>query len=406
MGEEQLCLPEGIILNKRYTIKESLGIGGFGITYQAYDALEHHTCAVKEYCPMNVSVRTKDGRIAPASEVWKKEFEHGKQRFTEEAQTLRKLNGNKNIVQIIDYFDENGTSYFVMEYIEGVNLQELKNAMGGMIPCQNVLNIVMALCDCLEQIHNQVGFLHRDISPENIMLTQDEEVKLIDFGNARNLSLQKGFSVVLKQGFAPPEQYSSSVGIQGAYTDVYSLASTMYYLLTGMMIPSALDRTNGDEYVPLEQMGFSKEISQAVDHALMLNYHERTQTMAEFKRELGEVETSSSVVEAEYKPYIKVIKGVKRGEIHEISKDEMVTLGRSEHQADICVDKNEKLSRVHCGVLYQSLDNTFTIEDFSLNGTYIDGNCIEKGNTVSVDIGTQIVLGNHICEIEVGVRNE
>ncbi len=412
-----LYLAEGTLLDDRYEIIKVLGAGGFGVTYQAYDNLNHFECAVKEYLPRDVSIRENTLRVTPAAEKWKDEFEHGRKRFIEEADTLRRLRGYKCIVNITDYFDENNTSYFVMEYIDGVNLNRLRKSLGGKIPWEIALDIILQICDGLDALHVKEGILHRDISPENIMITTDESVKLIDFGNAKNMSMQKGFSIVLKQGFAPLEQYSSS-GKQGAYTDVYSLAATLYYVLTGHMVPNAPERQTGVSYTALKdmQIGVPETISDAVDRALAINYRERTQTVGEFKQmlQISSINKVDEDSESEMSfgkqntviPYFEIVKGEYIGTKHTIPVNTMIQLGRSEKMADICVGKDTKISRVHCKLFYDTTNSLFYLEDCSVNGTYVEGKAIATKEIYPLKEGERFVIGNHICEIEVGVSDE
>lgn len=412
-----LYLAEGTLLDDRYEIIKVLGAGGFGVTYQAYDNLNHFECAVKEYLPRDVSIRENTLRVTPAAEKWKNEFEHGRKRFIEEADTLRRLRGYKGIVNITDYFDENNTSYFVMEYIDGVNLNRLRKSLGGKIPWEIALDIMFQICDGLDALHVKEGILHRDISPENIMITTDETVKLIDFGNAKNMSMQKGFSIVLKQGFAPLEQYSSS-GKQGAYTDVYSLAATLYYVLTGQMIPNAPERQTGVSYTALKdmQIGVPEIISDAVDRALAINYRERTQTVGEFKQmlQLSPInkfeESSESDISSPKRntviPYFEIVKGEYTGTKCTIPVNTMIQLGRSEKMADICVGTDTRISRVHCKLFYDTTNSLFYLEDCSVNGTYVEGKAIATKEIYPLKEGERFVIGNYICEIEVGVSDE
>lgn len=418
MEENGLYLAEGVILDNRYVIKEVLGAGGFGVTYKAYDNLNHFVCAIKEYLPRDVSIRENTLRVRPASDKWKDEFEHGRIRFIEEADTLRKLSGYKSIVRITDYFDANNTSYFVMEYIDGVNLNKLRKTLGGQIPYKEAMDIIFQVCDGLERLHIKAGIFHRDISPENIMVSEDGQVKLVDFGNARNLSMQKGFSIVLKQGFAPIEQYSTS-GIQGTYTDVYALAGTLYYILTGKMIPNAPERQqDGTDYVPLKNMGIGvpDKVSDAVDAALRLNQYERTQTVGEFKTALqaGEKEALlSKEIASEHlsvaengKPYFEIINGQHKGKRYYVEPKTTIRLGRSKEMSDFCLGSDLHMSKIHCRLFYDTTNGLFYIEDCSINGTYINGQFIGENSVVPIEPGTKVVLGNHICEIEVGVSYE
>lgn len=409
-----LYLAAGTILDERYEISEVLGAGGFGVTYKAYDKLNHLDCAIKEYLPRDVSVRENTLRVTPAANKWIEEFEHGRKRFIEEADTLRKLRSYRGIVHITDYFDENNTSYFVMEFIDGVNLNRLRKTLGGKIPYQTAREIILKVCESLDALHVREGIFHRDISPENIMIMANEDVKLIDFGNAKNISLQKGFSIVLKQGFAPLEQYSSS-GKQGAYTDVYSLAATFYFILTGMMIPSAPERQTGANYTLLKdmQLGVPDSVSDAVDKALRLNYNDRMQSVGEFRQMLQEEAASIALVSTPSKtytsrviPYIEIKRGENAGTKHVMPANTQVTLGRSQKMVDISVGSDPKISRVHCKLFFDSTNSMFYLEDCSVNGTYVDKLAVDEKSVYPLEIGKRFVLGNHICEIEVGVSYE
>ena len=226
MTQNTVELNEGTMLAGRYNIEKVIGAGGFGTTYKAYDKNEKRLCAIKEFMPKGIVIRLDDGKtIVPVSSSKNQLFEHGKDRFLEEAEILQRLNKVRAVVSVYDFFQENGTCYFVMEFLEGVTLGSLTKQKGGKLPYNIVANVVEKVGKALIQVHNY-NIFHRDISPDNIFVTTQGEIKLIDFGNAKNLIRNDGenLSVVLKPGFAPPEQYSSS-GKQGTFTDVYSLAS-------------------------------------------------------------------------------------------------------------------------------------------------------------------------------------
>ncbi|WRK55874.1 serine/threonine-protein kinase [Coprobacillaceae bacterium CR2/5/TPMF4] len=142
------------------------------------------------------------------------------------------FNKNKGIITVYDQFEDNGTSYIVMDYFEGETLQERLNREGK-IAYEEAVEIMMPILSSLQEVHD-AGIIHRDISPDNIYLTKDGEVKLLDFGAARYAStnMSKSLSAIYKQGFAPYEQYQSSRE-QGPWSDVYALGATLYYMLTG-----------------------------------------------------------------------------------------------------------------------------------------------------------------------------
>lgn len=281
-------LTAGMLLKNRYIIGKILGEGGFGITYKAYDITRRRICAVKEYAPNGMSRRAMDGRrlelISPDAEG---PYLAGLRRFLEESQILSKLEQIPSVVNITDSFKENSTAYFVMEYLDGADLGQIVRTSKSRLPVGEVTNIILQVAVSMDVIHTKTKIIHRDISPDNIYITKNKQVKLIDFGSAKQTvtGAQDGFSVVVKLKLSPPEQYSQDM-VQGSFTDVYSLAATYYYALTGTNLPTAPDRLMGTNYVPLKQLnlGVPDSVSDAVDRALILSVDQRTRTMQEFIR--------------------------------------------------------------------------------------------------------------------------
>ena len=241
----------GTMLQQRYYIGAALGQGGFGITYAGYDTQLCRKVAVKEYYPNGfvsrhntVSETVVSGINAAESDF----FEKGKKRFLEEARTLAGFSGIDGIVNVMDCFSLNNTVYIIMEFIEGITLKQYVGS-GGKIPVADAINLLMPVMQSLRQIHAK-GLIHRDISPDNIMLVQNGDrisAKLIDFGAAREAASVggKSLTVVLKPGFAPFEQYTFG-DRQGPWTDVYALCATLYFCITGAVPPAAPDRIIND----------------------------------------------------------------------------------------------------------------------------------------------------------------
>lgn len=292
MAGSGYSLPENTLLDTKYLIKSVLGKGGFGITYKAVNIKNNEACAIKEFFPKDLVMRMPDGiNIQPISTDKLKLFEHGLERFLEEADVLQRLNKLRTVVSVYDFFQQNGTCYFVMEYLEGTTLSSMAKSAGGILPLNVVMDVMKEIGNALIQVHS-MNIFHRDISPDNIFITYSGNIKLIDFGNAKNIVRKSDevLSVVLKPGFAPPEQYSRS-GKQGTFTDVYSLAASMYYVLTGTRMPDVFERkTKG--YKHLDEYGISESISDAVDRALALKWQDRTQTVEQFMDELGILDRS------------------------------------------------------------------------------------------------------------------
>lgn len=411
MSEAQLqnrfTLPVATMLKNRYQITEVIGIGGFGITYKVRDTYTNKIFAMKEYAPSSLSVRDVDGiRLKPIAEEKVSALEHGRERFLEEADMLRQLDSIAGIVPVMDCFNENHTSYFVMQYLEGVTLKEHLKAHDGRLGIGETLSIIGGVAYALNRVHEQKGVCHRDLSPDNIFITKNNEVRVIDFGNAKNMLNDEGAtcSVVLKPGFAPPEQYSSK-GQQGGYTDVYALAGTMYYCLTGMMIPTAPERLNGESYIPLREIfpELTQSFSKAVDHALQLNYRERTQNMGQFMAELG-LDTTLYEDKVLISPYLEMVQGEIIGRRWNILKDTCITVGRSK-TSDIVFPNNLYISKKHCEVYYDSEEELFYIEDYSTNGTYVEGVRITKGSLHRMTPGQRFAIGDKNTVMKVGVMH-
>jgi len=165
------------ILNTKYLLGKSLGQGGFGITYLAKNMSNGSRCCIKEYFPSNlVQSRMPDGTVALTGEENRCEFEDGKQRFIEEARTLQELRGNVAVVDIQDFFEENGTAYFVMELIEGCNLRAFKKEHNEEQTFKMALQMLLLIGSALAEVH-RFGMIHGDISPENILITQPANKK-------------------------------------------------------------------------------------------------------------------------------------------------------------------------------------------------------------------------------------
>lgn len=412
-----LALPKFTVLNSRYLVGRIIGSGGFGITYKAYDITNNAIRAIKEYVPMGV-VSRRDDRITMTenSDSQHDIFVHGKRRFYEEAMVLYACSGIKDVVEIVDYFQENNTVYFVMEFINGITLRRYVVSKGGRLDFDPALKIISSVGRGLDQVHQKTGIFHRDISPENIMVSSEGEAKIIDFGNAKNIDRQKqNLSVVLKPGFAPPEQYSSQ-SRQGRYTDVYALAGTFYYMLTGKMIPVAPDRLTGSSYTKLLDagIGVNQETSDVVDHALELDYRKRYQTVGEF---IDALEKASSALppsggasrELEQPPagsiaYVEVLDGIMKGAVWNFPGGELISIGRTAGKADIVLEGSREISKVHLLLEFRQETKQFYIEDMSKKGTRVDGYLLERNKKYVLDEGSILVLGTDACVLKIGVK--
>ena len=296
-GNYPLALPVGTVLNGRYILGRVLGQGGFGITYVAKDHRTGGLVAVKEYFPDTMATRSQGPAVTAYTGQREENFSYGKECFLNEAKTLAEFIGNPNIVRVYSYFEENHTAYFVMEYVQGISLQEYLKERGR-IPWQEAKRILFPVMEALEAVHAK-GIVHRDVTPDNIYLTRDGQVKLLDFGAARYSLGDKSRSldVVLKHGFAPKEQYSRH-GRQGPFTDVYALGATFYFAITGRVPPDSIDRQDEDDLILPSSLGVKIPVGveDALCKALAVSAQDRFQTMGEFQLALSRGELDAGEV--------------------------------------------------------------------------------------------------------------
>ena len=290
------ALPSGSILNGRYIIGKVLGQGGFGITYTAKDHQTGQIVAVKEFFPDSMATRTSQTSVAPFSGERGENFLYGKDSFLQEAQTMAEFIGNSNIVRVYSYFEENGTAYFVMEYVDGVSFQEYIRSSGGRLTLDQALTILFPVMDALSTVHRK-GIIHRDVTPDNIYIARDGTVKLLDFGAARYSlgNVSRSLDVILKHGFAPKEQYKRR-GRQGPYTDVYSLGATLYYAITGTRPDDAIERSDEDDMPYPSSLGAMITAAQedVLLKAMAVDPEDRYQTISEFQAAIKDAASDPS----------------------------------------------------------------------------------------------------------------
>ncbi len=276
-------LKPGTLLKNRYLIGNSLGQGGFGITYIGRDILLNKRVAVKEFYPNGYAYRNhKVTAIITITSSGQTVFRNAKRRFLEEAQTLARFSEDSGIVSVQDFFEENNTAYIVMEYLDGITLKRFVEEKGK-VPADPLIRVMLPLIKALGKVHEQ-GIIHRDISPDNIMLLRNGSIKLLDFGAAREVGGDKSLSVMLKPGYAPEEQYRSR-GKQGPWTDVYALCATMYFCLTGIKPDESVERAMnpGNRLKRPSELGaiISPAQESAILRGMAIQASERYQTMQE-----------------------------------------------------------------------------------------------------------------------------
>ena len=272
-----VTLPAGATLNLgQYAVLKVLGQGGFGVTYQARDKRLGHQVAIKELF-ISGSSRREQTVFAPST-LGTQGFAETRARFLEEARVLASFN-HPGIVRVLNFFEDNGTAYLVMELLEGETLGALLASRGPQ-EAAAVGRVAASLAETLAEVH-QAGLLHRDIKPDNIVLEKSGRVVLIDFGSVRAFAPGKTVSHtrLVTPGYAPLEQYGTAAKF-GAYTDIYSLGATLHHALTGVMPPAATNRMLGTPLPPLPS-STPPGLRRAVEAAMAITVTNRPQSAAE-----------------------------------------------------------------------------------------------------------------------------
>ena len=283
------ALRSGLRLGDRYTIEAIIAAGGFGITYVArHDGLDR-VYAIKEHFPRQFAYR--DGATLEVRPTDPQVFRWALDRFLEEGRSLARCK-HPNIVDVTDVFEANGTAYMVLVYEEGQSLASWLKELARPPTQVEMDQLVDPLLDALGFVHAN-GLLHRDIAPDNIMVRRDGSPCLIDFGAARQAVAQRSrvMSTIVKTGFSPPEQYTTSGKAQGPWSDIYALGGTLYKCITGEVPPEATERVSDDELVPaLVRLGasgsFRPGFLSGIDAALRLKQAERPQSAAAWRADL------------------------------------------------------------------------------------------------------------------------
>ncbi len=268
-GENGYVLKPGCKIWGRYIIGKVLGMGGFGITYKAYDIRLSNIVAIKEFFPQSLVSRIPgEQKVRVFSGEKQESYKNHLAKFMEEARNLAKFTGEEHIVNVLDFFEENGTAYIIMEFLDGITLKQHLVNSGGKLPVEKAVQYETELLKALSAIHNK-GIIHRDISPDNIYILANGNLKVLDFGAAR-FALEEGSdlsqSVVVKKGYAPPEQYRKNMK-QGKWTDIYAAGATLYKMITGQTPEESIERAEKDSLKRPSQTGIA--LDAAVDKTVM-----------------------------------------------------------------------------------------------------------------------------------------
>lgn len=296
--DHRLALPAGHRFAE-FRIVKVLGQGGFGITYLAQDTLLNIEVAIKELLPRDFATREAGVTVVPKRPADAESFAWAKQRFINEARILAGLR-HENIVHVYRFLECHGTAYMVMEFIHGQNMLEWmrKHRKPGEQVLREILFPLLEGLDCVHRNH----VLHRDISPENILITAEGRPMLLDFGAARTtVDQNKTITGVVRPGYSPVEQYQTDAP-QGPYTDIYALAGVMTHAITGNVPPLSIDRCGStDPFPPLAQR-YRGKYDEAFLHALDAGFHvdpnDRPRTVAQWRQMLsGELSRGKSAIQ-------------------------------------------------------------------------------------------------------------
>ena len=261
---------EKIYIRNRYQIKKVLNRGGFGITYLAKDVKLCQEVVLKKYYSEE------------------KVYEKGKKDFLREARILSSLFEVKEVVKVFDYFEEDKEAYIVMEYVSGIPLRQYAENNVELMNFEEAWTFLLPIMNALQKVHEK-GLIHRDISPDNIIVRKDGSLKLIDFGSARHYTEDKiTMTAIVKKGYAPPEQYMKR-GRQGPWTDVYSVCATIYEMITGVIPQQAIQRQNEDRLYPPSSYGceISPQQEETLMRGLSLDYKKRYQNIKQLQQSLS-----------------------------------------------------------------------------------------------------------------------
>lgn len=286
---DPLVLPMGTRLNDKIIIGRVMGKGGFGVTYLGYDLRMDKTIAVKEYYPNGIAYRLPSGTEVSVADTKSSEtFDKGAEKFYAEAEMVAQFNGNPNIVSVYDYFRANNTVYLIMEYISGITLKNYVKKHGKLTDGQALF--VMDKIAAALSITHSAGVLHRDISPDNIMICMDGKIKLIDFGAARQIMAESSsnLTVVMKPGYTPIEQYTKK-GRQGAWTDIYSLGVSVYYALTEVIIDDPYARMDDDSELTENKHSINNDLWAILKKCTMINASDRYGSAIDLRKALKSV---------------------------------------------------------------------------------------------------------------------
>lgn len=308
---EPVYLIPGTVLLDRYIIGESIGAGGFGVVYKAWDTKLETIVAVKEFFANRLVTRAEGLKNVIISKKSVDEFNYRKERFLAEARNMAMLRSHKNIPNVFEYFEENNTAYIVMELLNGLTLRDYMQQSDEAISVEFAVMIANEVGQALKSLHER-NIIHRDVAPDNIYICNGREIKikLMDLGAAKLAdSTDDVIDVITKPGYSPVEQYDNSNNF-GPWSDIYALGATLYMMLTGVKPDESTNRKEQDTVVPVNELNpmVSENLSNTIMKAIAIEKHMRFKTMDEFLKALnGEKKVVSLLKEKKRRNYKRFI---------------------------------------------------------------------------------------------------
>ena len=303
-NNERHQLPVGTVLADKYVVGRVLGQGGFGITYLGLECNLNMLVCIKEFFPHNTVNRdsARSRFVNVNTQTMEGNYSAARERFIREAKSLAKFRDVPQIVSIYELFQMNNTAYMVMEFVSGTDMVKYISSKGGRLSMEETLRLLDPIMNALAQVHD-AGLIHRDISPDNIMIQPSGYAKLLDFGAARNVDnpdkekmLTHSTEAIIKNGFAPMEQYASR-GSLGPWTDVYAMSATIYYSITGQLLENAPTRMlEGPQLDWSHALGITKQQCEVLERGLALNIKERIPDVRQLLEQLHVAATGTPVV--------------------------------------------------------------------------------------------------------------
>ena len=391
-------LKAGLRVHGRYEILRILGAGGFGITYQVMDLQENRILALKEYMPMEIAMRAPNGvQVIPQKDKMN-QYERFRNRFLEEAKLVYQFHDHPNIVKVRHLFYENNTAYYTMDYLEGTDLRQVLE-QEKRITWERLKPVIAQVVTALEEVH-AAGLTHCDISPDNIFIQRSGQVKLIDFGSAKNIMESVSTILLLKQGYSAPEQAMSN-GKIGPWTDIYALAVTIYVACTGILPQSAIERLTNNQVKWPSQMGLaipSVQWEAALQKAMAVKATERYQNVRQFWNDLlggrQAVETRSAMQSKHkiFTPGIVCIAGYYANK--QICPKERLIFGTQPDKCHVVFPQQiPGISGVHI-CFWLEKNQLMAMDMGSRYGSYLNGRQMTPGLVYTLTPDMEIEIGN------------